>query len=54
MIFKVNNQLKPLGIKLMEKQFIYCLWQIKKDTLAGSFAFVGNKMAFTIGKFTTY
>lgn len=24
----------------------------KKDTLAGSFGFVGNKMAFTIGKTT--
>lgn len=24
----------------------------KKDTLAGSFAFVGNKMAFTIGNLT--
>ena len=27
-------------------------WQMKNNTLAGSFGFVGNKMAFTIGKAT--
>ena len=27
-------------------------WQIKNDTLTGNFGFVGNKMAFTIGKLT--
>ena len=27
-------------------------WQIKNDTLTGDFGFVGNKMAFTIGKLT--
>jgi hypothetical protein len=36
-IFKVNNPLKTLGIKPMEKQFILCFWQIKKDTLTGYF-----------------
>jgi hypothetical protein len=50
--FNVNNLLKPLGIKLMEKQFIYCFWQIKKILLLALFGFVGRKMAFTIGKST--
>lgn len=27
-------------------------WQIKNNTLAGDFGFVGNKIAFTIGKLT--
>lgn len=27
-------------------------WQIKNDTLTGNFGFVGNKMAFTLGKST--
>jgi hypothetical protein len=36
----------------MEKQFILTFWQIKKDTLAGFFGFVGRKMALTIGKST--
>jgi hypothetical protein len=45
--------MKSLGIYPMGKQFIFCFWQIKKDTLAGSFGFVGRKMAFTIGKSTT-
>jgi hypothetical protein len=27
-------------------------WQIKNDTLTEDFGFVGNKMAFTIGKLT--
>jgi hypothetical protein len=36
----------------MGKQCNFCFWQIKKDTLAGSFGIVGRKMAFTIGKFT--
>ena len=26
-------------------------WQMKNYTLAGNFGFVGNKMAFTLGKF---
>ena len=50
--FKVISLLKTLGIKLMENQFTKCFWQIKKDTLAGIFGFVGRKMAFTIGKST--
>lgn len=53
MIFKINNLLKPQGIKLMEKQFIYCFWQIKKILLLALFGFVGSKMTFTIGKSTT-
>ena len=51
--FNVNSLLKTLDIKLMENQFTKCFWQIKKDTFAGSFGFVGRKMAFTIGKSTT-
>jgi hypothetical protein len=39
MIFKVNIHLKPLRIKPMENQFTLYFWQIKKDTLAGSFWF---------------
>ena len=27
-------------------------WQMKNYTLAGNFGFVGNKMAFTVGKLT--
>jgi hypothetical protein len=34
------------------KQFTVDFWQIKNDTLTGNFGFVGNKMAFTIGKLT--
>jgi hypothetical protein len=37
LIFKVSIPLKPLGIKPMGNQFIFCFWQIKKDTLTGSF-----------------
>ena len=33
------------------KQLLLIFWQIKNDTLTGNFGFVGNKMAFTIGKF---
>ena len=33
-----------------ESNLLGWFWQIKNDTLAGSFGFVGNKMAFTIGK----
>ena len=29
-------------------------WQKKNDTLTGNFGFVGNKMAFTIGKLTEF
>ena len=32
------------------EQLLLIFWQIKNDTLTGSFGFVGNKMAFTIGK----
>jgi hypothetical protein len=32
------------------EQLLLVFWQIKKDTLTGNFGFVGNKMAFTIGK----
>ncbi|MEB3800469.1 hypothetical protein INQ45_05105 [Flavobacterium columnare] len=34
------------------EQLLWCFWQIKNDTLTGDFGFVGNKMAFTIGKLT--
>ncbi len=34
------------------EQLLLVFWQIKNDTLTGSFGFVGNKMAFTIGKLT--
>jgi len=34
------------------KQLLLVFWQIKNDTLTGNFGFVGNKMAFTLGKFT--
>ena len=34
------------------EQLLWGLWQIKNDTLTGNFGFVGNKMAFTIGKLT--
>ena len=34
------------------KQLLWGFWQIKNDTLTGNFGFVGNKMAFTIGKLT--
>ena len=34
------------------EQLLWGFWQIKNDTLAGNFGFVGNKMAFTIGKLT--
>ena len=33
------------------EQLLWGFWQIKNDTLTGNFGFVGNKMAFTIGKF---
>lgn len=32
------------------KQLLGIFWQIKNDTLAGSFGFVGSKNGFTIGK----
>ena len=32
------------------EQLVWGFWQIKNDTLTGDFGFVGNKMAFTIGK----
>ena len=34
------------------EQLLWGFWQIKNDTLTGNFGFVGNKMAFTIGKLT--
>ena len=34
------------------EQLLLIFWQIKNDTLTGDFGFVGNKMAFTIGKLT--
>jgi hypothetical protein len=34
------------------EQLLLFIWQIKNDTLTGSFGFVGNKMDFTIGKLT--
>ena len=34
------------------EQLLLVFWQIKIDTLTGNFGFVGNKMAFTIGKLT--
>ena len=34
------------------EQLLLVFWQIKNDTLTGDFGFVGNKMAFTIGKLT--
>ena len=34
------------------EQLLLGFWQIKNDTLTGNFGFVGNKMAFTIGKLT--
>ena len=34
------------------EQLLFIFWQIKNDTLTGNFGFVGNKMAFTIGKLT--
>jgi len=46
MYFNVNVGLKTLGIKAMENQFIGIFWQIKKDTLAGEFGFVGRKNGF--------
>lgn len=33
-----------------ESNLLGWFWQIKNNTLAGDFGFVGNKMAFTIGK----
>jgi hypothetical protein len=35
-----------------QEQLLLIIWQIKNDTLTGDFGFVGNKMAFTIGKST--
>jgi hypothetical protein len=32
------------------KQLLGVFWQIKNDTLAGDFGFVGSKNGFTIGK----
>lgn len=34
------------------EQLLWGFWQIKNDTLTGNFGFVGNKMAFIIGKLT--
>ena len=34
------------------EQLLLVFWQIKNDTLTGNFGFVGNKMAFTLGKLT--
>ncbi|AEW85349.1 hypothetical protein B0A78_08880 [Flavobacterium columnare NBRC 100251 = ATCC 23463] len=34
------------------EQLLLIIWQIKNDTLTGNFGFVGNKMAFTLGKLT--
>lgn len=34
------------------EQLLLVFWQIKNDTLTGNFGFVGNKMAFIIGKLT--
>jgi hypothetical protein len=34
------------------EQLPWGFWQIKNDTLTGNFGFVGNKMAFTLGKLT--
>ena len=34
------------------EQLLLIIWQMKNDTLTGSFGFVGNKMALTIRKFT--
>ena len=33
------------------EQLLLVFWQINNDTLTGNFGFVGNKMAFTLGKF---
>ena len=35
-----------------ESNLLGCFWQMKNNTLAGYFGFVGDKMAFTIGKLT--
>ena len=32
------------------RQLLLIFWQIKNDTLTGSFGFVGSKNGFTIGK----
>ena len=40
------------GIGQSQKQLQFCYWQMKNNTLAGFFDFVGFKMVFTIGKST--
>ena len=34
------------GIGYCESNYFFALWQIKSDTLAGSFAFLGSKNGF--------
>ena len=43
-----NGMASAFPLEQLERGF----WQIKNDTLTGNFGFVGNKMAFTIGKLT--
>jgi hypothetical protein len=41
-----------LALAFPLEQLLLIFWQIKNDTLTGDFGFVGNKMAFTLGKST--
>ena len=41
-------------VSAIVKAIIFCVVANKNDTLTGNFGFVGNKMAFTIGKLTEF
>ena len=49
--YAVDYLKKRYGISFFAGAITTYFWQIKNDTLTGNFGFVGNKMAFTIGKF---
>jgi hypothetical protein len=52
-VFSMQQIILKNGMASAFRWSNYCLgfWQIKNDTLTGNFGFVGNKMAFTLGKF---
>ena len=51
-VFRIRQIILKNGMALAFslEQLLLVFWQIKNDTLTGDFGFVGNKMAFTIGK----
>jgi hypothetical protein len=42
------------GISYRESNYFFAFWQIKNDTLAGSFGFVGSKNGFNLSQITKY